>query len=281
MLRFATARSLVAGGVEAATLWVEAPHPALKGLRVDLAVGRPRPKALIEFKFPREPHQMNAPWTMALGEVLKDFYRLATYPGDVDRIFVYVESNRLRSYMAGAAQRYGVDLDTDAVELIPAVVAALPPTALGSIGTYLAGHHVTATRLAAIPIDDTLRLTIYEVAPHTNERTEGSPEPKRPTPLVEAAGTASGIAPATRAIREGARREILDAVRAVLTRSGASTFTLAEIVTEMSRRNTGYADSTIRTMVTSLLCRNAPDHASITYDDLERVGRGIYRLATD
>ncbi|ANZ43299.1 hypothetical protein BBK82_36100 [Lentzea guizhouensis] len=86
--------------------------------------------------------------------------------------------------------------------------------------------------------------------------------------------------PPTRATRDGARREILDAVQAVLTRSGASTFTLAEIVTEMSHRNTGYAERTIRTMVTSHLCRNAPDHASITYDDLERVSRGVYRLAT-
>jgi hypothetical protein len=43
---------------------------------------------------------------------------------------------------------------------------------------------------------------------------------------------------------------------------------------------TGNAESTIRTMIVSHLCRNAPDHAATTYDDLERVGRGLYRLAT-
>jgi hypothetical protein len=158
---------------------------------------------LIEFKFPREPNEVNAAWTMALGEVLKDFYRLATYPGEVDRIFVYVESDRLRSYTAGTARRYGVDLDTNTIELIPAVVAGLPATALGRIGTYLARHHVTATRLAVAPIDNTLRLTIYAVAPLTNAQAGDSPEPKRPTPLVDPvwqeAGTASGTNPATRA----------------------------------------------------------------------------------
>ncbi|MGI5499349.1 DUF7669 domain-containing protein [Lentzea sp. CA-135723] len=95
------------------------------------------------------------------------------------------------------------------------------------------------------------------------------------------AGTTSGIVPATRTARDGARREILDAVRAALAKSGASTFTLAEVLNEMSRRNTGYAANTIRTMFTSHLCRNAPDHASVTYADLERVDRGVYRLAID
>jgi hypothetical protein len=67
----------------------------------------------------------------------------------------------------------------------------------------------------------------------------------------------------------------------VLTRSGESTFTLAEVVAEMARRGTGYAESTIRTMVPSHLCRNAPSHATTTYDDLERIDRGLYRLVPD
>lgn len=47
----------------------------------------------------------------------------------------------------------------------------------------------------------------------------------------------------------------------------------------MTRRCTGYAESTIRTMITAHLCRNAPDNAATTYDDLERTDRGRYRLA--
>jgi hypothetical protein len=50
--------------------------------------------------------------------------------------------------------------------------------------------------------------------------------------------------------RDGVRREILDAIRAVLTRSGSDTFTSTEIVTEMTRKETRYAESTIRTMIT-------------------------------
>lgn len=46
----------------------------------------------------------------------------------------------------------------------------------------------------------------------------------------------------------------------------------------MLRRGTSYAESTIRTMVVSHMCTNAPDHASVTYDDFERVDRGAYRL---
>jgi hypothetical protein len=38
-----------------------------------------------------------------LSEVLKDFYRLATYQGTVDRTFAYVETAHLRRYMAGVA----------------------------------------------------------------------------------------------------------------------------------------------------------------------------------
>jgi hypothetical protein len=75
----------------------------LRGSGVDLAVGGRPPAALIEFKFLREPNEKNAAWTMVLGEVLKGFYRLATCPGPVDRLFVYLESTRLRRYMT--AQR--------------------------------------------------------------------------------------------------------------------------------------------------------------------------------
>jgi hypothetical protein len=79
-------------------------------------------------------------------------------------------------------------------------------------------------------------------------------------------------------VRDGARREILEAIHAVLIRSGGDTFTPAEIVAEMTRRRTGYAESTIRTMITGHLCWNAPDNAGTTYDDLERIDRGRYRL---
>lgn len=158
-------------------------------------------------------------------------------------------------------RRYELSLHGDAIALSPAVIAGLPATATGIIGPRLALHRVTARRVASLAVDETLRLAVFHVDP-LDDRDEAAAEP----PL------ASG------STRAGARREILDAISAVLTRSGGDTFTPAEIVAEMARRNTGYAETTIRTMITGHLCRNAPDNAGTTYDDLERVGHGRYRL---
>ena len=198
---------------------------------------------------------------MTLGEVLKDFYRLATYPGSADRVFVYVESDYLRRYMTGAERRYGIGLRGDAVTLGPSEIAGLPATATSIIGRELAMHHVTARRIAWLTVDDTLDLAVFHV-----------------DPLDNPGGSADERSHVSYSARAGVRREILDAIRAVLTRSGQDTFTPAEIVAEMTRRDTSYAESTVRTMITGHLCRNAPDNAGTTYDDLERVDRGRYRL---
>lgn len=295
-VRFATARALIEAGVDPSGLRVEWPHPALRGSRVDLAVGGEPPSALIEFKFPREPTEQNAAWTMALGEVLKDFYRLATCPGDADRLFVYIETNRLRRYMAGAADRYGLDLDVEQVALHPADAARLPTTAARIIGVELAAHHVVAQRIRLVTIDDGLRLALYVVdplgKPHGEAARlaveESSPAPpnlpqsgsheladNRPSRNQSSANQDSQTAPT----RNGARREILEAIRLVLARSNSGTFTLAGITEEMRRAGTGYPESTIRTMVSAHMCANAPDNAGTTFDDLERMGRGVYRLA--
>jgi hypothetical protein len=299
-VRFAAARALVEAGVDPPGIESEWPHPVLKGSRVDLVVGRP-PVAVIEFKFPREPNEQNAAWTMALGEVLKDLYRLAVFPGRVDRLFVYVEAPRLRRYMAGAARRYGLDLDVEQVALRPDDAARLPTTAAQIIGADLAAHHVKARRIFLGDIDEALRLAVYRVDPlgtppdstvsHlATESTESDPDGAVPAlghraePEPQLTGgrdyplSSTGTEPASAGTRDGARREILQAIRAVLARSGSDTFTPAQIVVEMARRGTGYAESTIRTMVTAHMCRNAPDNAATTYDDLERVDRGVYRL---
>lgn len=126
-VRFAAARALVVPARMLLGSALSGRHPVLAGSRVDLVAGGMPPAALIEFN-PREPNEKNAAWTMALGEVLKDFYRLAVCPGPVDRLFVYVETARLRRYMAGAAMRYGLGLDVDQVALRPAEAAQLPTT---------------------------------------------------------------------------------------------------------------------------------------------------------
>lgn len=74
------------------------------------------------------------------------------------------------------------------------------------------------------------------------------------------------------------RDEILMAFAALERRTGREAFSPAEILSEMRRTGTAYADSTIRTHVVSRMCANAPDHHAVTYGDLERVDAGLYRV---
>lgn len=73
-----------------------------------------------------------------------------------------------------------------------------------------------------------------------------------------------------------ARDAILRAIPAVVRSDG--TFTVDAVVDELRRRDTPYADSTIRTHVTSRTCSNAPRNHTVTYDDLVRVRPGEYQL---
>lgn len=77
-----------------------------------------------------------------------------------------------------------------------------------------------------------------------------------------------------------ARDEILNVAKDLAVRSADGTFLLEEVLAEMRRRCSRYAESTIRTHVTSRMCANAPDHHAVTYDDLWQVEgeRGRYRL---
>jgi hypothetical protein len=74
-----------------------------------------------------------------------------------------------------------------------------------------------------------------------------------------------------------ARTEILAALSSIESRSADDTFTAQDVVDELRRRGSSYAESTIRTHVTSRMCANAADHHARVYDDLERVSDGRYR----
>jgi hypothetical protein len=51
-----------------------------------------------------------------------------------------------------------------------------------------------------------------------------------------------------------------------------------EVVDWMRAEGTSFAESTIRTHVTSRMCLDAPDNHAVTYGDFRRVRRGVYRL---
>jgi hypothetical protein len=75
-----------------------------------------------------------------------------------------------------------------------------------------------------------------------------------------------------------ARDEILDAIQELTSRSNDGSFTIGEVVALMHARGTQYAESTIRTHVSSRMCASAPDHHLIVFQDLTRIGPGRYRL---
>jgi hypothetical protein len=85
----------------------------------------------------------------------------------------------------------------------------------------------------------------------------------------------------TSRLADSARKEILVAAHRLASRSSDGSFTLMEILTELRRTGTQYTESTIRTHVTSRMCADSPDHHGTTYDDLERMDRGRYRLRRD
>ena len=74
-----------------------------------------------------------------------------------------------------------------------------------------------------------------------------------------------------------AREQILSAIKRITTGPG-DTFTISDVLRELRSQRSELAESTIRTHITSRMCGNAPDHHGTTYDDLERVDRGVYRL---
>lgn len=74
-----------------------------------------------------------------------------------------------------------------------------------------------------------------------------------------------------------ARDEILEALPGLRLRLGTDVFTPEDLIEELARQGSSYQPSTIRTHVVSRMCRDAPDHHAVTYDDLERVGPGLYR----
>lgn len=73
------------------------------------------------------------------------------------------------------------------------------------------------------------------------------------------------------------RDEVLAAFERLERRHRRTDFELADVVAEVLASSTAYAESTIRTHITSRMCGDAPDHHSTTFDDLERVDRGVYR----
>jgi hypothetical protein len=75
------------------------------------------------------------------------------------------------------------------------------------------------------------------------------------------------------------RDEVLAAARAIFSRTGANDFSIEDILAELRRQGSTYADSTVRTEITSRLCRDAPAHHAVRYPDFVRRERSRYALS--
>lgn len=273
-VRFAAVVALTTRGVDPSRIAAEVLVPVLAGGKLDLVLDPPA-GTVIELKYPRDSRTGSSPDTMTFGELLRDFLRVAAVPAD-DRWVVQVLNARLLRYVRGILDRHQLAWAWEpgaVMELHPDALAGLPGTTVKAIGTAALPGVVTATCRVVAPVDDDLTLFALQVNAHEHAA------PLRRTAPVTASAAAPVLTTVAASTREGARREILDAARTVLARTGGEEFSMADVLAEMRRRGTGYADSTIRTMIASHLCAAATGPGVAGYADLHRTGRGLYRLA--
>ena len=74
------------------------------------------------------------------------------------------------------------------------------------------------------------------------------------------------------------RDEVIDAMVRLENRHGKSIFQLSLIVNEVLSHTNEYEESTIRTHISARMCAQAPANHAVVTDDLDRVGRGLYKL---
>ena len=165
VLRFATVKGLVAQGVPADHIDSEWRRPGVTAA-VDLIVTKD-PRAAIEFKYPREPRETNAAWTQHLGELLKDFYRLAYMPTDFEeRWCVQLVSPRVQRYLTGVGDRLGVHIAQSpghVTELHADVVRGLPATATRMLARWLDETQTIRARCVGSYSVGELRLLVHDV----------------------------------------------------------------------------------------------------------------------
>ena len=74
------------------------------------------------------------------------------------------------------------------------------------------------------------------------------------------------------------REQILAAAKQITQSKNQNEFTILEILNYLTKQNTHYKESTIRTHITSKMCANAPSNHAVTYNDFTRIKPGVYSL---
>lgn len=179
VLRFATVVELQKAGIDAARMRPEHPVPAVAG-KLDLVIDDP-PTVGIEFKFPRDSRTGPSPDPMTLGELLKDYFRLA-HLDIAERWIIQVLNDRVRRYLARRSEMRWVWDAGEMLSIPPNLIATLPVTTqrVFSTATWMTHGSVEAQSTGSYNFAG-WTLTAYEVLPQR--------------PLVSAEGGASNPIP--------------------------------------------------------------------------------------
>ncbi len=73
------------------------------------------------------------------------------------------------------------------------------------------------------------------------------------------------------------RQEVLKAFHRLERKLNVREFRLSDVVREVLDSTNELRESTVRTHVVSVMCRDAPENHGVVFDDLERVSRGVNR----
>lgn len=271
-VRLAAVFALESVGVAPKDIRVEVFDPALRGGKVDLVVQSPDERTVIELKYPRGSQSGISPDTMTLGELLRDFLRVALVPAN-DRWVVIVLEPELRRYLVRRGPGLWVDAPDGELLLERTTLESLPKTARDAIGPLAWLLPVRATCVVATSVDVDLALFAYQVHAPTRGVVPSalSTAPTPPAPAKNS-GPSQHVRPGS------ARSEILEVIQSLMLRSGRSEVEVREVVDEMRRLGSRYAESTVRTMMTSHMCAQVHGPNIGTYDDLDRIDRGTYRI---
>lgn len=271
-VRMCTVLALEKVGVSPNDMGIEVYDSILGGGKVDLVVTGDEGRTVIELKYPRASTSGMSADTMTLGELIRDFLRVAIVPA-ADRWVVTVLEPELRRYLSRREDLRWTWERGQSVVMEREALEALPKTARDAIGSLAWLLPVQATCVVSAAVDVDLALFAYQVEQPAQD---GSAAPLVALDQAPVLTSASGAA---RQVRPGtAREEILAAIRGLASRSGRSEVTVQQVVDEVRRGGSSYAESTVRTMLTSHMCAQVHGPNIGSYDDVDRVDRGTYRL---
>lgn len=268
-LRLATVVALESAGVDPSRVALEDEQPGATslGLLVDGPDG-----TVIDLRHPRVVRGGAGPDAITMGDLLGDFHRLAAVSAG-QRWIVQALNRRVMGYLTSAAGRHGVAWPATAgssLALGRDVMEQLPPAATSAIDPAVWKLPVVATCAGHWELAGELTLYAFEVeTPNVGHE----PEPLVVRPAPSEGASAPGESPAGTA-----RAEIVAAMKSLTTRTRNPAVTVVEVVEELRRNGSRFAEPTVRTMLTTHMCADVSGRGIAAYDDVERIGDESYRL---